>query len=226
MENISISLSEGTHDKDVSEIRVDGVIDTLTAGELEQVIDSLLKRERYRIVIDLAGVEYISSAGWGIFISHIRDVRAKDGDIKLAGMVPDVYEIFELLEFDNVRQTYPTVDAAMTAFGVDPGETSKKKVRAATRLAIVDAEQTATGDNPGSDSTLFVGPEGLCAADPSVRLLAIVREDPFATIGQIAVRLRAECPEQRVGRWGVFRMLCKHRLLTRRARFRLAWQRG
>ena len=65
MENISISLSEGGRGRDVSEIRVDGVIDTLTASELEQVFDSLLGRNRYRIVVDLAGVDYISSATHG-----------------------------------------------------------------------------------------------------------------------------------------------------------------
>ena len=74
MENISISLQE-SKSKHISEIRVDGVIDTITANELEEVIDSLIKRERYRIILDLAGVEYISSAGWGIFISHIKDIH-------------------------------------------------------------------------------------------------------------------------------------------------------
>nr|HID60195.1 STAS domain-containing protein [Desulfobacterales bacterium] len=33
------------------------------------------------IIIDLAGVDYISSAGWGIFISSIREIRANNGDI-------------------------------------------------------------------------------------------------------------------------------------------------
>ena len=129
MDNISISLSEGGHRSDVSEVRVDGVIDTLTATELEQVIDSLLRRERYRVVIDLAGVDYISSAGWGIFISHIKDVRANNGDIKLANMVPDVYEIFELLEFDKVLKVYKSVDEAAEDFGEleDSGDDKKKR---------------------------------------------------------------------------------------------------
>ena len=128
MDNISISLSEGATNE-VSEIRVDGVIDTLTASELEEVIDSLLKRERYNLVVDLAGVDYISSAGWGIFISHIKEVRAAGGDIKLANMISNVYEIYELLEFDNVLAAYPSVDEARDAFeGVaEPGE--KKKHR-------------------------------------------------------------------------------------------------
>jgi anti-anti-sigma factor len=91
------------------------------------VIDALLKRQRYRIIIDLAGVDYISSAGWGIFISHIKDVRANDGDIKLAGMVPNVYEIYELLEFDNVIRAFPSVDSAREEFGAAPRASEQKK---------------------------------------------------------------------------------------------------
>jgi anti-sigma B factor antagonist len=130
MDNISISLSEGGHNREVSEVRVDGVIDTLTATELEQVIDSLLRRGRFKIVMDLAGVDYISSAGWGIFISHIKDVRANEGDIKLANMVPDVYEIFELLEFDKVLHVYTSVGEAVETFVAGaPGEGKKKSLR-------------------------------------------------------------------------------------------------
>ncbi|MFH1374413.1 MAG: STAS domain-containing protein [bacterium] len=128
MENISISLAESEQDK-VSEVRVDGVIDTTTASELEEVIDSLLKRERYSMVLDLAGVDYISSAGWGIFISHIRDIRANGGDIKLANMVSNVYEIYELLEFDKVLRVYRSVDEARDDFLNSGGTTAKKKDR-------------------------------------------------------------------------------------------------
>ncbi len=127
MENISISLSESGQDRSVSEIRVDGVIDTLTAGELEEVIDSLLKRGRYKIVFDLAGVDYISSAGWGIFISHIKEVRANGGDIKLANMIPNVYEIYQLLEFDNVLQACSSLDEARERFDRTPANGGLKK---------------------------------------------------------------------------------------------------
>lgn len=130
MENISISLSESTS-AEVSEVRVDGVIDTLTASELEEVFETLLKRGRYRIVVDLAGVDYISSAGWGIFISNIRDVRAHGGDIKLANMVSNVYEIYDLLEFDNVLKAYDSVEAARADFGASDGEQKKKRDRRA-----------------------------------------------------------------------------------------------
>lgn len=128
MDNISISLQEGSR-TEISEIRVDGVIDTLTAGELEEVIDSLLKRDRFNVVVDLAGVDYISSAGWGIFISHIKEVRSNGGDIKLANMISNVHEIYELLEFDNVLTAYSSVDEARDAFGDLPSADEKKKPR-------------------------------------------------------------------------------------------------
>jgi len=125
MDGISISLSENGSGQ-ISEVRVDGVIDTNTARELEEVFDALMKRSRYRIVVDLAGVDYISSAGWGIFISNIKDVRSNDGDIKLAGMIPNVYEIYDLLEFDKVLRAYDSVDDARTDF--EPtGPIEKKK---------------------------------------------------------------------------------------------------
>ena len=125
MDNISISLKENKS-KDVSEIRVDGVIDTMTASELEEVIGSLLKRGRYQLVVDLAGVEYISSAGWGIFISHIKDIQDNDGDLKLANMIPNVYEIYELLEFDNVLKAYKSLDDALSDFSGNSSSSKKK----------------------------------------------------------------------------------------------------
>ncbi len=125
-ENISISLSEN-NPSNLSEIRVDGVVDTVTASELESVIDSLIKRNKYRILIDLAGVDYISSAGWGIFISRIKDIRSNNGDIKLANMVPHVLEIYELLEFDKVLLAYDSLSDARDSFGSSASVSGSKK---------------------------------------------------------------------------------------------------
>ena len=221
MENISISLSESDQDK-VSEVRVDGVIDTTTAGELEEVIDSLLKRDRYRIVLDLAGVDYISSAGWGIFISHIKEVRANGGDIKLANMITNVYEIYELLEFDKVLKVYNSVDAARDDFqAASPRQAVKKKSQQITRLTVVDTLEPSSSGN-GEQQRL--SPDGLIdpvSADLETIVLRIVGEDPFASIWEMkreANRLPHLSP---VGWWQVFSILKKQGLLTKRSRFKL-----
>jgi anti-sigma B factor antagonist len=222
-ESISISLSERGRDRAVSEIRVDGVIDTLTASELEQVFDSLLRRERYRIVVDLAGVDYISSAGWGIFISHIKDVRDNDGDVKLANMIPDVREIFELLEFDKVLQSYTGVDEAIRRFGGNSDQDSKKK-SPVTRVEVVDQ----LGSRPDRDDVPDLSPSDASRGELDLELFALrmLKNDPFVTIAEIRREFAQQSNGRWAGWWSVFLVLKRNRLLRRRSRFRYAWGRA
>ena len=130
-------------DKEVTVIRVDGVIDTMTASELEKVASSLLGQRRYNIIIDLGGVDYISSAGWGIFISNIREIRLNNGDIKLARMIPNVYEIFELLEFDSILKAFDNIEKAKADFS--GGASSAKP-----RVDILEPKPVSVGDKVGT----------------------------------------------------------------------------
>jgi anti-sigma B factor antagonist len=112
-----ITVVSKTHDScpDQQILEVAGYIDTTTSAELEREIKSLIQSRRYKVIVDLTRVSYISSAGWGIFISVIREIRENGGDLKLVGMVPDVYEVFELLEFQNILGAYPNVEEAVNA---------------------------------------------------------------------------------------------------------------
>jgi len=120
VDGIVVSVMTGHNESGVSVLRVSGYLDTTTAGELEEALAALLAKQHHRIVIDLSGVTYISSAGWGIFIGEIKHVRNHGGDIKLAGMVGDVHEVFELLEFDTILEAYPSSREAAEAFGELP----------------------------------------------------------------------------------------------------------
>ena len=116
MEGIQVSTEIAGSRNHISIIKVGGYIDTTTSSELERSLDSLLKQGRFFIIVDLGNVDYISSAGWGIFISEIKSIRENGGDLKLVRMVPDVYEIFELLEFHHILDVYDTVDEAVNKF--------------------------------------------------------------------------------------------------------------
>jgi len=111
---VSVTTAKGA--EGVTILKVSGYLDTTTAGELETALYSLLKKDCYKIIIDLSGVTYISSAGWGIFIGEIKDIRNHGGDLKLAGMVGDVFEVFQLLEFQSILEAYPSIDEAVEAF--------------------------------------------------------------------------------------------------------------
>ncbi len=117
MKGIDVYVEEAPQNRGVSILRVSGYVDTTTSPELERRLQALLREKRYHIVVDLSRVEYISSAGWGIFISEIREIREKSGDLKLAGMIPDVREVFDLLEFENILQAYSDAELAAASFG-------------------------------------------------------------------------------------------------------------
>ena len=219
MDNIKISLLENPSD-DVSEVRVDGVIDTLTATELEDIIDTLMKRSRYKVIVDLAGVDYVSSAGWGIFISHIRDVRAKGGDIKLANMIPNVYEIYDLLEFDNVIKAFPSVDEARSDFGSPAPGAVKKKDREVTGVTVID-QVTAPGIRYSGGRLASVETEiDPDSTDVDVMVIRLVKNDPFASIFEMKSEINLHRRDGAVSWWQVFAALRRRGLLTRRARFR------
>jgi len=105
-------------------IKVNGYLDTTTAAELEEALFELLKKEHYRVVVDLSEVIYISSAGWGIFIGEIKEMRNRGGDLKLAGMTGDVFEVFQLLEFQSILNAYDTADEAKASFATQTGKKS------------------------------------------------------------------------------------------------------
>jgi len=113
MEGIQVSLEKVGANNNISVIKVGGYIDTTTSAELEHSLSSILKANSYNIIVDLGNVDYISSAGWGIFISEIKGIRENQGDLKLVRMIPDVYEVFELLEFHYILKAFDSVEEAV-----------------------------------------------------------------------------------------------------------------
>jgi anti-sigma B factor antagonist len=152
MEGIQVSVEKIGAQGDISVIRVGGYIDTTTSSELERALDSLLKAGVVHIVIDLGNVDYISSAGWGIFISEIKGIRERSGDLKLARMIPDVYEVFELLEFHYILKAYDTVEEAVRDFDKEMGRTSvtieEMPQEKKQKIVEIPAQQNSEGSVP------------------------------------------------------------------------------
>ena len=116
VDGIVVSVTTSKENKEISILEVSGYLDTTTAIELENALYGLLKRDQYKVIVDLARVSYISSAGWGIFIGEIKEIRSHGGDLKLTGMTGDVHEVFQLLEFNSILECYPDADTAEAAF--------------------------------------------------------------------------------------------------------------
>jgi hypothetical protein len=138
-----------------------------------------LKAGTYDIIIDLGNVDYISSAGWGIFISEIKGIREKGGDLKLVRMIPDVYEVFELLEFHYILKAFDTIEEAIHDF--DKGSSLPRKPSSSKPGAIAgdDGVMVKTATRPAVAEHM-VGAKTKTAQGIDDQIRAIVAENPEA----------------------------------------------
>ncbi|MCE5300297.1 MAG: STAS domain-containing protein [Spirochaetia bacterium] len=112
-----MSLTINVEEQDgVKIFRLAGFIDSETSERLKNAIEEALKTGAYRIIMDLGKVDYVSSAGWGLFVGYLHEARKNAGDIKIAAMKKEVLEIYELLDFANILQYFKDVEGARGAF--------------------------------------------------------------------------------------------------------------
>jgi len=185
MEGIQVSVEKAGVNHNIAIIKVGGYIDTTTSAELEHALDGLLKAGTYDIIIDLGNVDYISSAGWGIFISEIKGIREKGGDLKLVRMIPDVYEVFELLEFHYILKAFDSIEEALQDF--DKGGPSLPRKPAGSKPGAVggdDGVMVKTAPRAAVAEPVASGrPKATQGIDDHIRL--IVSENPEASTFKI-----------------------------------------
>ena len=114
----ALEIEAGTVGKEgeITVIKLDGVVDTVSCVKLRSMLDDLVDRSKTKLVIDMSNVEYVSSSGWGVFSSRIKEIRDSDGDIKIFGMDREVDNIFHLLGFDVIMRSFSILSEAIDDF--------------------------------------------------------------------------------------------------------------
>ncbi len=77
-------------------VAVAGRLDATTAGQFVEQCNDWLDKDETHIVVDMAGIEYISSAGLRAILASAKKLKSKGGEIRfcaLAGMVADVFKM-------------------------------------------------------------------------------------------------------------------------------------
>jgi len=97
-------------------VKLQGYIDQTNSYGLQKVFNDIINSECFNVIIDFSEVMYISSAGWGIFVGEIKHFRDEGGDIKLANMSPDIYEVYQMLEFYHIFEDFNSLEEAKKSF--------------------------------------------------------------------------------------------------------------
>jgi anti-sigma B factor antagonist len=98
-------------------IAVTGRIDSLTAPQLAEAMDAIMEAGRYKIVFDMSGIDYMSSAGLRILINVQKTCkRYNRGELVLACVPERIYEALELAGFVPLFRFYDDVTTAVGNF--------------------------------------------------------------------------------------------------------------
>ncbi len=92
-------------------IKVIGEVDASSSIYLDQSINEATKKSK-KIVVDLRELEYISSAGLGVFMSYINDLKEKQIKMVLFGLSDKVRHVFQILGLDQLLNIENTEDEA------------------------------------------------------------------------------------------------------------------
>ena len=113
MENFEVVREDKAQ---ISLLRIKGFLDAHTAPKFEDAIQDLVSESRNKIVVSMTDLNYISSAGLGVFMGFIEEIREKSGDIKLCCMSPKVFKVFDLLGFPALYEIYDNENDAIQKF--------------------------------------------------------------------------------------------------------------
>ena len=102
---------------DVVALHITGAVDANTAEGLQQIFMRQVASGHHRLVADLAGVDYTSSAGLRVLLATVKDTRSRGGDLRLAAPHADVRKVLDLSGFSRILRVFATVDEAVQSFG-------------------------------------------------------------------------------------------------------------
>ncbi len=116
MKHLILTHSAARVDPSVTVIHMEGELNTVSTPIFKSHLVKLLKQKRFKIVLDMKKLQYISLNSFALMMILAKETRKNKGDIKIAEVSPDIYPIFQLLEFRKFVKVYNTVNEAVRAF--------------------------------------------------------------------------------------------------------------
>ncbi|MBC7833940.1 MAG: STAS domain-containing protein [Phycisphaerales bacterium] len=106
-------------DNDVTQVEfVDrNILDEANIQQIREEIERLVEgAPRPKLLISFANVDHLSSAALGALITINNKVKSRDGQLRLANIDPQIYEVFKITKLDRIFQIHESTDRAMASF--------------------------------------------------------------------------------------------------------------
>lgn len=110
---VDVTVSEK---ENVALVEVNGRIDSMTASQFGQGLIEPINNGHTNIVLDMAGVDYMSSAGLREIVNALKKVRREKGDLRIAQPSDRVFEVIEMAGLDTILQIFDTQVEALSSY--------------------------------------------------------------------------------------------------------------
>ena len=91
-------------------------MDAHNSGDLKEQMLQLFDEGKCNLIIDLTTVRFVDSSGLGALVSGFKNASARDGNLKLCCLQPQVRSMFELTRLHRVFEIFTSVEEAMESF--------------------------------------------------------------------------------------------------------------
>jgi anti-sigma B factor antagonist len=105
---------------EVTILAIRGRMDAARVGTVREAISKLPEQGHKRIVLDLAGLEWIDSSGVGALVVLFKNAKSKGGEVVAASLQRQPREIFRLLHLESAFQIFDSVPDAVARLGGAP----------------------------------------------------------------------------------------------------------
>jgi anti-sigma B factor antagonist len=99
-------------------VKFEGVkkFNALITDKVKEDLTSFYEKPNTRLILDLEGINYVDSSGFGVFLSVMKTANNNYGFFKLCNISPEVMELFKLLQLHNIFEIYEDLNDCIKSF--------------------------------------------------------------------------------------------------------------
>jgi anti-sigma B factor antagonist len=100
-------------ENDISTLIITGEIDASSSIQLDDSLGAVVGSGTSKILINCTDLNYISSAGLGVFMSYIEEINSKNIKMAIFGLSEKVKNVFDILGLDQLLTIVDTEKEAL-----------------------------------------------------------------------------------------------------------------
>lgn len=97
-------------------LHVRGRLDAISTPNAEKKVFEHINRGQNQLLLDMEGVDYISSAGMRMLLSTSKKLKALLGQLVICSITPHVMDVLKMSGFDHVLDLASTPDEGLSHF--------------------------------------------------------------------------------------------------------------